>query len=701
MWPIRAQRLTDLIPADELRLLLSREGASSSAVTFCEATADGEVISVSADPRVERDHPDPFCTFFRHGMVNARVNEPSGGDAAFEGADAACARCEQKLARRFLSVAESREAAATGESARRRCHMGLTDSFVEIEVAGRIVGGLVAGRRVASEENRQRIRKSVGKLGKLTRAEKENFDASAHIVIRPHDDDARGRLVREIDSVPRCSDEFEAWLRQKAAFVTGLAEKRFEAFRRQQEDLVLEPALAWPDEIPRDPRRVLGDLAGQLSHLRLALGLSYLAFFARPLESLGDTNRPLALLAESGLDLPATECAMELDWSRIPPPAGPPHAGTEKEDATRGQEAVSSLIGALRATAAAPDDLKGRLTKSLFLTPVAVGSSWHGAVAFGVSAGAIEPTDADYRFLYRVGRLLVRRYYSFCLAVERTVLGRRVADLEKKLRVFEEEREKEERKKKAIPPGQRFDLRKLLTECHEKLLPVAEAKTLPIESRELADRLVIVGERRRIRDVLLQILEMGIERSCSDREGQPLSPLRLTLKRRGRNAEVAVEVIGRFLGTGEQRRLFRRKKDPAGADGKDGPSPDHRGSPPAESERAAGSEGASSAPDKDSASSGRGAASGSLRAVQDVVRDHRGRLQVRSERLHRFADDEHRWMGKTVFVVELPLPPPMRPTPGGEKSEPRGNTESRGKNEPRSRRRRSEGRPRDTRTSPS
>ena len=60
MWPIRAQRLTDMIPPEELRLLLSREGAASSAVTACEVAPVGDVTSVHAQPHVEIDRPDPF-----------------------------------------------------------------------------------------------------------------------------------------------------------------------------------------------------------------------------------------------------------------------------------------------------------------------------------------------------------------------------------------------------------------------------------------------------------------------------------------------------------------------------------------------------------------------------------------------------------------------------------------------------------------
>jgi len=414
----------------------------------------------------------------------------------------------------------------------------------------------------------------------------------------------------------------------------------------------------------------------------LSLDLSYLVFFARPFERAEDTDRSLKLIAESGLDLPAGESVMELDWSRMPSPVD-----DDEAVGSRGREAVSSLISALKATAAAPEDLKGRLTKSLFLAPVEVSSSWHGVVAFGVSTGSIQPTDADYRFLYRIGRLLVRRYYSFCLAVERALLSRRVTDLEKELRVFDEERKEEERKKKRILPGQRFDLRKLLMECHDKLLPLAEAKSLPIEARELADRMVVIGERRRLRDVLHQLLAMGIERSCSDQEGQSISPLRLTLKRRERSAEVVVEVIGSFLGTGEQRRLFRRKKESTATGSKDRPRRDDAAGPPTEKreagERAAKSESVPAVPDNDELASEREAATGSLRAVQNVIQDHRGRFRVTSERLHRFVDDEHRWMGKTTFVVELPLAPRQRPPSGDGKNEPQ---------RPRGRRERQEGR---------
>ncbi len=58
------------------------------------------------------------------------------------------------------------------------------------------------------------------------------------------------------------------------------------------------------------------------------------------------------------------------------------------------------------------------------------------------------------------------------------------------------------------------------------------------------------------------------------------------------------------------------------------------------------------------------AATGVLREIQDVVRGYKGRFRLQSERLHRFADDEHRWLGKTTFEVEFPVPQRGRETKG-------------------------------------
>ena len=39
-----------------------------------------------------------------------------------------------------------------------------------------------------------------------------------------------------------------------------------------------------------------------------------------------------------------------------------------------------------------------------------------------------------------------------------------------------------------------------------------------------------------------------------------------------------------------------------------------------------------------------------------VVRRHEGRLRIDSERLHKWEKDPKRWVGKTTFMVDLPLP---------------------------------------------
>ena len=643
MWPVRAERLTDLIPAEELRLLLSKPGEAGSAMTFCESDGEGGYRSIEVDPALERDRPDPFCTFFRHGTINEgpASNGQSRAKFAFEGADRACARCEQKATRHLLTAGEER-----GAIVRRRCHLGLTDSLVPVEVAGQALGGLVAGRRVAHDEERRRIRKRVGKLGKLTRAEKENFDAREHILIRPHDDSVRERLTKEIDAIPRCSDELDARLAERAALLGSLAAQRFVAFRRHREDLFLQPVLEWPEELPCSQEEVVAELESLLKDSCASLRLSFLAFFARPLGSMDDAGTSPGLLAAPGLNVSVGKSVLELDWSRIPRSMGKPASmgerasSGERGDMSLGLEAVSSLISALVVSSETPKDLKGKLTKSLFLAPVEVSSTWHGAVAFGAPTSSVKPGEDDYRLLFRFARCLVRRYYSFCLAVQHRVLSGRVSVVENQLQTVEEER-----KKAAIPPGRRFDLRKLLMECREKVLSDAEAKSLAINTRELADRLVVVGERRQIGDMLNQLLSLGIRRSCSDRDEKPLSPLRIVLKRRGRSALLVIEAVGRFMGAGEQRRLFRRARSsgsgerPSVAAGENG----------ADDSQAAAAR-------VDASLTERTDAPGTLRTVQEVVRAHKGRFRVRSERLHRFVSDEHRWMGKTTFEVQLPLP---------------------------------------------
>ena len=39
-----------------------------------------------------------------------------------------------------------------------------------------------------------------------------------------------------------------------------------------------------------------------------------------------------------------------------------------------------------------------------------------------------------------------------------------------------------------------------------------------------------------------------------------------------------------------------------------------------------------------------------------ILRRHDGRIRVDSERLRRWERDRNRWVGKTTFLMELPLP---------------------------------------------
>ena len=200
MWPFRPERLTDVMPPADVRHILGLGTLVGSAVTLVETRSNGHASIDAGEGEAAR--ADPFCSYFRHGLV--------GSEPAFRGADAACARCEQAFARRVLSPAPAGSPAPPGggstgansQPLRLRCHMGLMDFLMPVRVSGKTVAGLIAGRRVESEEDRQRIRKSAGKIGKLTRAEAESAASSDRILVEPHDERARERLIEEIARIP-------------------------------------------------------------------------------------------------------------------------------------------------------------------------------------------------------------------------------------------------------------------------------------------------------------------------------------------------------------------------------------------------------------------------------------------------------------------------------------------------------------------
>ncbi len=628
-WPLRPERLTDLIPAGELKLLL-RAGAGGpvgerlSGLAACEVDvgdpASGarerddrsvppEFRALCAD-ELEGDPPDPFCTYFRRGTIHA-----AAGDAiAFRGADAACARCEALAVRKTLVAlgdARREDSRPVDRVERRRCHMGLTDSIAPIIVEGRALGALVAGRRVESDDDRVRIRKSVGKLGKLTRAEQANPARSA--TIEPRDDNARERLVREIGEIPACSIELDDKLAAFAARLAEIAERRWADFQRREIEALLDSLESAQREL-------------DLERVRARLGLSFIALFASPAHRpSGGDEVPIAAAVGLGRVEPGM---LSFAWSRLPEA---PSEGLEVTESVRlGRGAISATISGVRANERAAD-AKTLLTKSAFFLPL-VARGRRAVVAFGSpdpgrELSSTDLDESDFVPLVRLASALVQSYRL-------GELDRFAAESESRLGAVTSELAtlRETVRQNEEIPGQRFDLRKLLDECLVRARAAAEAKALGFDTRGLADRAIVVAERKHVRDIVDRLVAYAIDRSEGDGDGEPLAPVRLVLRRRRGGVLVGIEAVGKSFGVGDRRRLFRSAKTPA-------------------AERSESSREIAEPPEGDA---------GLLRWARDVLRRYRGRLNVSGERLRRTKNDESKWLGSIAIELELPLAPPAR-----------------------------------------
>jgi hypothetical protein len=179
-----------------------------------------------------------------------------------------------RLARRALQPQPGASLPARDSGAvASRCHMGLTDYLVPVTVGGKPLAALIAGRRVETDEDRMRIRKIVGKLGKLTRAEAEK-ESAADRLIEPAEEKARDRLVQEIASIPLASPELERALSRLAKLLGRIASRGFEGSRRMVEDRIIERIDARMGEAPKqfgDLRRETSEL---LEEIKMSLGSS-------------------------------------------------------------------------------------------------------------------------------------------------------------------------------------------------------------------------------------------------------------------------------------------------------------------------------------------------------------------------------------------------------------------------------------------
>lgn len=619
MWPFRPEKLSDALDPDEIRVLLGLGDSLGSAVTLVETLPDGSFVTIDPDGSAEERRADPFCSYFRHGRSGAR--------RAFAGADAACARCEQKFARRLLAPgnAGTLSPADTGV-VRLRCHMGLTDYQAPVVVAGKVVAGLIAGRRVESDDDRQRIRKIVGKLGKLTRAEAEKTDANGRL-IEPETEKAREQLIQEIPAIPLRSPEFEVKLVELGQILGRLAARQFESVRRVREDTLVERIDSPGETAPRsfgDLRRESGAL---LETIKAELEVEYLAFFAATPKEIDSSGSRVSLIAESGIGTSTARRVLELDWSKVP--SLPTGGGGE---VSRGKEAVSATSNAIHTTRDTPEGLKDRLTKCFFLVPVELGSGLRAALAFGPASSEVRPDDRDYELLVRLARAVSRRYYVLAGELERTRLADQLAS-EGSARKEAEAGRKELEKTEGFTF---FDARKLLNQCLERVGPQAQKRGVELDTRELLERLHFRGDRQEIANVISRLLTEGVERTLVDPESSTSSPVRVFLKRSRTRLFFGVESIGELLQPKERRILFSREVKKA------------RGSKEAVATHGQGARAAVS-PDEERQPR-------PLANEVTILRRHDGRLRVDSERLRRWERNPNRWVGKTTFFVDLPLP---------------------------------------------
>ncbi len=684
MWPFRPDRLTDALSRDDIRLLLQLGDSLGSAVTLIERSAGDEYTRMDPDRAEGERRADPFCTFFRHGRV--------AGRPAFDGADDACVQCEQKLARRMLNPQGSTvlNARDTGVVAL-RCHMGLTDYQAPVTVSGKVVASVIAGRRVEAEEDRQRIRKIVGKLGKLTRAEAEIADSGDRL-IEPADEKARERLIQEIAAIPSRSEDLERGLARIGQFLGRLAARQFESTRRSWEDVLVERIDSRHGELPRSFGDLRRETSALLDAIRAELGLEYLAFFGVTPKDLDDPDARASLVAESGLGTGTERRLIELDWFQLPSSA----SGGEGEVA-RGLAAVSAAIHALQDTKEASAGLKDRLTKCLFLAPVEIGSHLRSALSFGPPKSTTPPEPGDFQFLARIARAVSRRYYALAAELERRWLAEHLATENAARR----EAEAAKRVLEKTEGFTFFDARKLLHQCLERVASQVEERGVELDTRDCLERVIFRGDRKEVGDVFRRLLEEGIERTLIDPESKKGAPLRVFLKRSRTRLFFGVEAIGDFFGPRERREIFGHEPPQAGPSGRGATSSSGRTAGGSSGRAPAGSSGrgaripagnpapqpAGNAPGNGSgapeASSG---SSGAPRRTLDdelaILRRHEGRLRVDSERLHKWERDRSRWVGKTTFLVDLPLP--VRPEPEGAREKgdgARGNEKSEGARE--------------------
>jgi ligand-binding sensor protein len=616
MWPFRPERLSQLLDIEEIRFHLGF-GAPlelASAVTLVEPAEDGALARFDPEPGTAASHQSPFCSFFRHGRLSGKL--------AFDGANEECERCEERFARRAL-------AAGDGAILDARCHMGLQDLAAPVVVLEKVIAVLIAGQRVDSEEQRAKIAKGTGKLGKLTRGEVRSLEeANAPVVaaIRPQEG-ARELLLEQIPRIPRLTPGFRERLALLAGRLSRLAASRFATARRSWEDALLERLLPEGDPVAGVSGELLAWLGAAATTLRRELGLEHLAVFARLPESFERDSEPLALVAESGLAAAgAVEPLLGAPLLGLEPERLPASGRSEAECVERSIHAVSSLISALLPGSRTPPQWKDRLTKCIFVPAVRLGPGLEAVFAFGAASTGTAPRRDDFAFLWRAAKLLAGRYLLGAVEAARSRAALELGDARRKL---DELKPKPKPKRGPISP-QRFDLRKLLDECLAAFATRAAEQKVSIDSRGLAERLMLEADRPKLKAVFSRVLAHALESARPDPGGGQPSVL-LSTRRRKRKAErgkpgaggngriaVVVDIAGRFLSAEEKRRLYDA---PPG-------TPAEPASPPL-----------------------------TFREAQRFLHWHGGRLELESLRGNPMPEEPGGWLGRQIFTVTIPLAP--------------------------------------------
>ena len=621
MWPYRPGKLTELLGSDELTALLARGMTELLDSNLLLVEADGEETEVLC--AIDEPTASPFCSLLRHGEEN--------GEAAFSGADAACRSCEKRFAARALRElkkgADAEPETGPESHFRARCHMGLQELAAPIIVENRVLAVLIAGRRLAAKDDRSRIQKRVGKLGKLTQAEKRSMEQAGNEVVAPiipSSEESRARLNDEISRIPLLGSDLEEELSRAATMLSKMAQERVLAARQAWELGVLDSLVPENTAIPFRRGPILNWLDSAAARIRRTLGIEFLAVFGRLPESIGKTEASLQLLSQDGLpregeeevNLRSENAVMRLDVDQLA-------AGVDGsvENASQGLEAPSSLIGALQATPSSPDGWKDLLTKSSFIASPATGKGLELVFAFG-PPGVNTPAEEDCGLLLKAARSLCDRYLLASLESKRRELSRY-----------------EEKLKKVKPSGplrlQRFDVRKLLDTCLGPMQELGSGRDITFGTDGLPERLMMEADRDKLKDVfdciLFRALDLARPNPDSDSPSIVVS-IRRDKKIRGRLI-FSFDVIGRFLNGRDRRGLFilpATKKAEENETGKKSSGPV------------------------------------SFKDAQQNISWHKGRLKVESERLgdgigNQSGRDRNKgksWPGRTVFAIEIPARPP-------------------------------------------